>query len=309
MNLQDLNQITTPEGWKEKAFHQNQRPSPHCSKGKVILAVAVLACVSCVTVLSANAIHQYYNETLVADEPAMRADVSQKDLDHYGYSSPNGSTAYSKEEMMASRLEHQETWTTDTKIGASISPELANWNSMRVDTKEGPVWERHIYDANGNTKIEWISDTPSLLQKAQAEYASWNLTWLEEQYEGLPYGNLSYTISGPDGQFLGCYFSAFYLCGEDTYLDLSYTYTAQHETILDNFYILEDQYDHTEKFSTDSGISLILLQKGNQTWIHTETPHFHFHGYSGNMDLDAVKEIVNHLDLFVQLEPGNCAKE
>ena len=82
MNLQDLNQITTPEGWKEKAFHQNQRPSPHSSKGKVILAVAVLACVSCVTVLSANAIHQYSNEPLVADEPAMRADVSQKDLDH-----------------------------------------------------------------------------------------------------------------------------------------------------------------------------------------------------------------------------------
>ena len=124
MNLQDLNQITTPEGGRKKLSTKTKGLAHNCSKGKVFLAVAVLACVSCVTVLSANTIHRYYNETLVADEPAMRADVAQKDPDHYGYSSPNGSAAYSKEEIMASRLEHQETWTTDTKIGASISPRI-----------------------------------------------------------------------------------------------------------------------------------------------------------------------------------------
>ncbi|WP_454941834.1 hypothetical protein [Evtepia sp.] len=308
MNLQDFNQITTPNGWKEKALHLDQSLTRHSSVGKAILTVVVLVCVSCVTVLSANTVHRYYNETIIADDTAMQAEVAQEDLDHYGFSSPSGSSAILKEEMIASKLESKETWTTDTRIRASILPELANWTSMQVDTTEGPVWERHIYDANGNTKIEWISNTPLLLQKEQSEYASWNLTWLEGQYESLPYGNLSYTISGLDGQFLGCCFSAFYLCGEDAYLDLSYTYTAQHETLLDNLYILEDQYDRAEKFSTDSGISLVLLQKGNQTRIHTETPHFQFYGYAGNMDLDTVKEVVNHLDLHAELTPEICTK-
>lgn len=310
MNLSHLNQVTTPEKWKIQAMEARPKRAFRAgrSRKKFILVTAAILCLCCGTAVAAGVIHQYQNGTIVADNDAMAADIEKKGLTSFSSGSPNGPEAISREEMMASLLEKAQSWTSDEMLGGTVSNSTGDWTSFAVDSAEGPLWERHIYDTQKNVKTEFVSQSPTLLLDRQVEYASWDLTWMETQYESLPYGNLSYLIEDKKGNFLGCYFSAFYLHGETGYIDLDYYYTARHINWAED-YVLSSNYDQAEECTTPSGLQCILTEYGNQIWVSSQTPHFYFSIYAADMDFAEIKEILDHLEFQLTQAPEACTQE
>lgn len=80
MNLQDLNQITTPEGWKQRALSQGDpAPARHPkAKKKLVLAFVVLLCLVLGggTVLATEIAQHFQNPRVVEDTAALEQEIA-----------------------------------------------------------------------------------------------------------------------------------------------------------------------------------------------------------------------------------------
>ena len=183
-----------------------------------------------------------------------------------------------------------------------------DWISSTVDCAEGPLWERHAYNAQGHVRTEATAETPLLLLDRQTPYATWDLDWMEAHYDSVPYGNRAYTTTDQDGNFLGAFFETLYLSGEDAYVDLTYFYSIDHTEPFPAYYI-EEEFDQIEEYTTSTGVAYILSQSGNVINARAETAHYTFYLYAGNLTFDEAKEILEHLQLQVDTAPAFCSQE
>ena len=233
MNLQDLNQITTPKEWKQRALSLGDpAPARHPkAKKKLVLAFVVLLCLVLGggTVLATEIVQHFQNPRVVQDTAALEQEIAAHAAGGYALYGSGGPNPISQDEVIHFSRTHSSTWTRDAYLDEDAIPlSSVDWISSTVDCAEGPLWERHAYNAKGHVRAEATAETPLLLLDRQTPYATWDLDWMEAHYDSVPYGNRAYTTTDQDGNFLGAFFETLYLSGEDAYVDLTYFYSIDH---------------------------------------------------------------------------------
>lgn len=313
MNLQDLNQITTPKEWKQRALSLGDpAPARHPkAKKKLVLAFVVLLCLVLGggTVLATEIVQHFQNPRVVKDTAALEQEIAAHAAGGYALYGSGGPNPISQDEVIHFSRTHSSTWTRDAYLDEDAIPlSSVDWSSSTVDCAEGPLWERHAYNAKGHVRAEATAETPLLLLDRQTPYATWDLDWMEAHYDSVPYGNRAYTTTDQDGNFLGAFFETLYLLGEDAYVDLTYFYSIDHTEPFPAYYI-EEEFDQIEEYTTSTGVACILSQSGNVINARAETAHYTFYLYAGNLTFDEAKEILEHLQLQVDTAPAFCSQE
>ena len=313
MNLQDLNQITTPKEWKQRALSLGDpAPARHPkAKKKLVLAFVVLLCLVLGggTVLATEIVQHFQNPRVVQDTAALEQEIAAHAKRGYALYGSGGPNPISQDEVIHFSRTHSSTWTRDAYLDEDAIPlSSVDWISSTVDCAEGPLWERHAYNAKGHVRAEATAETPLLLLDRQTPYATWDLDWMEAHYDSVPYGNRAYTTTDQDGNFLGTFFETLYLSGEDAYVDLTYFYSIDHTEPFPAYYI-EEEFDQIEEYTTSTGVACLLSQSGNVINARAETAHYTFYLYAGNLTFDEAKEILEHLQLQVDTAPAFCSQE
>ena len=294
MNLQDLNQITTPKEWKQRALSLGDPARHPKAKKKLVLAFVVLLCLVLGggTVLATEIVQHFQNPRVVKDTAALEQEIAAHATGGYALYGSGGPNPISQDEVIHFSRTHSSTWTRDAYLDEDAIPlSSVDWISSTVDCAEGPLWERHAYNAKGHVRAEATAETPLLLLDRQTPYATWDLDWMEAHYD-----------------FLGAFFETLYLLGEDAYVDLTYFYSIDHTEPFPAYYI-EEEFDQIEEYTTSTGVACLLSQSGNVINARAETAHYTFYLYAGNLTFDKTKAILEHLQLQVDTAPAFCSQE
>lgn len=292
MNIQDLNQVTTPAAWKARAIEIQPERTPNRGsfpQKRILVVAATLLC--CVAVCGAALYHQFTNGTIADSLDA----VIETDQEGISWETPNHREAIPLETFLTDFAAPKEAWGDLASVQGTY---LINGNdcvSLSVLESEGPIWVRALFDAAGHTKTEETAEDPLLLKNWQSKQLSLDLTWVEQQYASPPYRNLASVTRNEQGDFLASSFRALYTGEDNTYFSVDCMFTTEARDFGDH-YLFTDQYDTLQEYTDGNGIQWILTQYGDQLWASSTTAHVSLGIYAANMDLAAVQEIIEHLD-------------
>ena len=309
MRYEDLNDIHAPRSWQARALAAQTGERPR--RRAALRPAAILAVVLCLCAGTALGVGIYQHETmnpkLVADYDAMRADVEANGYDSYSYGGPNGAVGIPRDEMVAGRLEKSDHWADPAWIGGSVVLEQdVTWSSMDLISDEGSVKERVVFDGGQeHRRTEACALSPLLLQARQTGPAAWDLSWVAERYEAVPYANTYYVITEGADDYLGSYFGTLWLSGETGYFTLDYQATTCHVPWAQD-YILDGYYEWVEDYTTADGLPCVLTANGDQIWVSSVSPHFTLDLYAVAMDRNAIKDVLDHLGLTFATELDGC---
>lgn len=307
MRYEDLSEIRTPRSWQARALAAQAGERPR--RRAVLRPAAILAVVLCLCAGTALGVyhHSYLNTRLVADYDALRADVEANGYDSYSYGGPSGTVGIPRDEMVAGRLEKSDHWADPAWIGGSVV--LAHdvtWSSMDLVSDVGPVKERVVFDGGReHRRTEACALSPLLLQARQAGPAAWDLSWVADRYEAVPYANTYYVITKGADDYLGSYFGTLWLSGETGYFTLDYQATTCHVP-WGHDYTFAGDYERMEDYTTADGLECVLQANGDQIWASSVSPHFTLSIYAVDMEWDAIREVLDHLDLTFATELDGC---
>lgn len=305
---EDLNEIHAPQSWQARALSAQTTERPRRAVLRPAAILAVVLCLCAGTALGVGVYqHNYLNTKVVADYDAMRADVEANGYDGYSYGGPNGTEGIPRDEMVSGRLEKSGHWADPAWIGGSVVLEKdVTWSSMDLISNAGPVKERVVFDGGQkHRRTEACALSPLLLQARQTGPAAWDLSWVAEQYEPVPYANTYYVITKGADTYLGSYFGTLWLSGETGYFTLDYEATTCHVPWAHN-YTFDGYYERVEEHTTADGLTCVLAQNGDQIWVESVSPHFCLSIYAVDMEWDAVKDVLDHLDLTFATELDGC---
>ena len=152
MNLQDLNQITTPKEWKQRALSLGDpAPARHPkAKKKLVLAFVVL-----LPGPGGQYRAGYRDCTALQNQGGERHSCLEQEIAAHaagGYAlyGSGGPNPISQDEVIHFSRTHSSSWTRDAYLDEDAIPlSSVDWISSTVDCAEGPLWERHAYNAKG----------------------------------------------------------------------------------------------------------------------------------------------------------------
>ena len=123
------------------------------------------------------------------DTAALEQEIAAHAAGGYALYGSGGPNPISQDEVIHFSRTHSSTWTRDAYLDEDAIPlSSVDWISSTVDCAEGPLWERHAYNAKGHVRAEATAETPLLLLDRQTPYATWDLDWMEPTMTAFPMG-------------------------------------------------------------------------------------------------------------------------
>lgn len=274
----------------------------HVSK-KSVKGIVIAAAVVCLCVGTALAVcHQvFYNPAIVKDVHELM-DIAEEGADSkasaIGIAIPVTGTPHAREDVIQEWSSAANDWDSETTIGGSFTSQYSDWQSLQVLEGEGPLKSRIIYDANGAEKRDYTAENPAGLLGLLSEHISLDLTWANEHYDSVPYGNRYYHIYAGDGTDVGEYLNFLYTYGDNAYVSMEITCDLTHTNSGVNEGVKGDSFDEAYYYyMIDNNMEFLITAYGDIVWAECTTANCHVSLYAGHMTTAQVEDFLTHLDL------------
>lgn len=310
MNLNDLEHIKTPESWKSgtKALWRAEAPRRHSPALRLALAAAAVFVLLMGTAFAAAKLAEFNNPQVFETGDDMLAYAETLDPDRpgplYSYFAPEEADAtYVYDHLIGFSTFWSDNWTTKSHIHGATRDMWFSGKALykNIQTTEGPLWSRMAVGWNGSVNREYTAESAALLTALETDYVHMDVSWLEENYPSIPYGNKFSHVSGWLGKEWGADYMATFQNGEQCFR-LTYTYAIGGEDY-EAPYLVEELYDSITVHTTSTGAEFYIVTLGAQVWADCDSDHFSLSLEGVNLTAEETIEILDSLDLTVQWEP------
>lgn len=313
MNMNDLEHIKTPESWKSgtKALWRAEAPRRHSPALRLALAAAAVFVLLMGTAFAAAKLTEFNPPQIFETKDELLAQAgtaANADSPLYIYFEPTETDAsYAYDQIVGFATFWSDNWTTKSHIHGATRDMWFSGKALykNIQTTEGPLWSRMAVGWNGSINREHTAVSAAHLSSLETEFVHMDVSWLEENYPSIPYGNKYARVSGWLGRDWGADYMAVFR-NDDACFRLSYTYAVEGEDGESPYLVpdlVEELYDSITIHTTPTGVEFYIVTLGAQVWANCNAEHFSLSLEGVNLTAEETIEILDSLDLTVQWEP------
>lgn len=270
-------------------------------KSRVPLIAAAAIMVMALTLTAAAAVVRLFrNDIIVSSVDDIPAPSSESDASgSVAVTSPNGNPPFTLEEIAESRRFKSDDWDTGESINGGVVAEYFQWDSAEVLSSDPVLRSRRVSRADGAEKMEYTAADPSNLLDTLTGHVTFDLAWMNEQYDYVPDANLSYVVSDAKGNYVSEYFEALYAKKDGSGYAIIDIQNRAQEADYAQSYIVDGSYETAYYYTSANGYEFLIKMNHGWVWVECRTAHAEVGMTGAYLTTDEVEEILDHLSLTI----------
>lgn len=213
--------------------------------------------------------------------------------------SPAGNAPATLEKIIQSKRAKSDDWSTGDMISAGVIPEYYQWDFVEVLSNDPVLRSRRVGRKDGAEKIEYTAEHPVNLIDTLTGRVTFDLKWLNENYNYVPDANLSFVVSDTEGNYISEAFDALYAKKDSSgYVDIQ-IYNVTQADYFSQGYIIDGSYETAYYYTSVNGYEFVITANGEHTWAECNTRYTSVKLHGAYLTTDDMEEIINNLSLSV----------
>ena len=265
-----------------------------------LIAAAIVVMMILTLTAAAAVVHLFKNDIIISsvdDIPTASSENGAPGVIAIG--GPGGDPPATLAEMAKSNRFKSDDWDTGSVINGGVISEYHQWDSVEVLCNAPTLRSRRVSREDGAEKMEYTAEAPANLLNTLTGRVTFDLEWLNEQYDYVPDANLSFVVSDAEGNYISEMFDALYAKKDGSgYVDLS-IYHIEQEDYFSQTYIIDGSYETAYYYTSAAGDEFLIEMDNGNIWAECRTSHTTVSLYGAYLTMDEIEEIIDHLSLCI----------
>ena len=266
-----------------------------------LIAVAVVMMMALtLTAGAAMVVHLFRNDIIVSSRDDIPMPSSENGAPGaVGITSPSGTPPAPLEEMIESGRYKSDDWEYGNRIGGGVLFEYTEWEFAEVLSSDPTLRSRRVGREDGAEKMEYTAENPASLLNTLTGHVTFDLEWLNEQYDYVPDANMSFVVSDTTGDFVIVAFCAVYAKKDGGgYVEVNIYNVAQTD-YWGQSYIIDGSYETAYYYTSSDGYEFLIQMHNGRVWVECRTSHASINLYGAYLTTDEVEDILDNLSLTI----------
>lgn len=161
-----------------------------------LIAAAVVMMMVLTLTAAAAVVHLFRNDIIVSSADNIPVSSSENGaLDAVAITGPGGNPPATLDEMTESARFKSDDWDVGDSINGGVVSEYHQWDSAEVLSSDPTLRSRRVSREDGAEKMEYTAENPANLLDTMTGRVTFDLGWLNEQYDYVSDANLSFVVS------------------------------------------------------------------------------------------------------------------
>lgn len=272
------------------------------SKTRVLLiaAVAVMMMALTLTAAAAVVVHLFRNDIIVSSKDDIPMPSSENGAPGAaGITSPNGTPPAPLHEIIEGDRFKSDDWEYGNSIGGGVLMEYTEWEFAEVLSSDPALRSRHVGREDGAEKMEYTAQNPANLLDTLTGRVTFDLEWLNKQYDYVPDANFSFVVSDAKGNYVSESFSALYAKPDDSGYVRVEIYNVAQADYWAQSYIIDGSYETAYYYTSADGCEFLIEMNNGRVWVECNTSHASINLYGAYLSTDEVEDILDNLSLSI----------
>lgn len=270
-------------------------------RSRALLLAAAVAVMAALTLTAAAAVVQLFrNDTIVSSMENIPMPSGEDGAPGaVAVTSPNGNLPFTLEETAESSRFKSEDWDKGERINGGVELDYFQWDSAEVLSSDPALRSRRVSRGDGAEKMEYTAEDPKALLDTLTGRVTFDLTWMEEQYDHVPDADLSYVVSDAKGRYVSEYFEALYAKEDGSgYVTIAMENRAK-EVDRAQGYIVDGDYETAYYYTSADGYEFLIKMDRGWVWVQCYTPRAGISLVGAYLTAEEVEDILDHLSLAI----------
>ena len=122
-----------------------------------------------------------------------------------------------------------------------------------------------------------------------------DLSWISRQYDYVPDANMSFVVTGKDGDYVSEMFSALYSKEDNSGYVRVEVYNVAEADYFAQSYVIDGDYETTYDYTTADGFEFIIRMHNGNVWADCRMSNAKISLYGAYLTSDEIEDILDNL--------------
>ncbi len=264
-------------------------------KVRVSLVAAVVVMSMLAITAAATVTYLFRNDIIVSDANDIPISNDKNSPGVIGVHTPNDTPPASLEEMIESDRFKSVDWANGKMIDGGVISEYSRWDFAEVLSDDPALRIRRVGRADGAEKMEYTAENPANLVDTLTGRVVFDLSWISRQYDYVPDANMSFVVTGKDGDYVSEMFSALYSKEDNSGYVRVEVYNVAEADYFAQSYVIDGDYETTYDYTTADGFEFIIRMHNGNVWADCRMSNAKISLYGAYLTSDEIEDILDNL--------------
>ena len=267
----------------------------HKIRASLVAAVVVM---SMLAITAAAAVtYLFRNDIIVPNANDIPISNDNNNPGVVGVHTPNDTPPASLEEMIESDRFKSADWANGNMIDGGVISEYSRWDFAKVLSDDPALRIRCVGRADGAEKMEYTAENPANLVDTLTGRITFDLSWISGQYYYVPDANMSFVVTGKDGDYISEMFSALYSKEDNSGYVRVEVYNVAEADYFAQSYIIDGDYETAYDYTTTDGFEFLIRMNEGNVWADCRMSNAKISLYGAHLTSDEIEDILDNLSL------------
>ena len=270
----------------------NRKIRPSLVAAVIVMSMLAITAAAAVTYL-------FRNDIIVSDVNDIPISNDNNSPGVVGVHTPNDTPPVSLEGMIEFDCFKSADWANGKMIDGGVIPEYSRWDFVEVLSDDPALRIRRVGRDDGAEKMEYTAENPSNLVDTLTGRITFDLSWLNGQYDYVSNANYSFVVTSRDGDYVSEMFSALYSKEDNSGYVRVEVYNVAQADYFAQSYVIEGDYETAYTYTTADGLEFLIKMHNGNVWADCRMSNAKISLYGAYLTSEEIENIVDNLSLSV----------